>query len=101
MNITLSVSGETEQVVKKNRHIKWTEIARNAIKEEAEKQKKLQILESYLDKKPISRTKWDWMKKNDWHPVDEMEFKPEFIERMAKSKNQKRIKINSLDELLK
>jgi len=101
LNITLSVSGETEQIVKKNKHVKWTEIARCAIKEEAEKQKKLQILGEYLDKKPISKDKWAWMEKNDWHPVDEMEFKPEFVERIIKTKNQKGKKINSLDELLK
>ena len=57
------------------------------IKEEVEKQKKSQILESYLDKKPISKSKWDWMERNDWHPVDEMEFISEFVERINKLKN--------------
>jgi hypothetical protein len=99
LNITLSVSGETEEVVKKNRHIKWTEIAREAIADAAERQKKLLVLESYLDKKPISKKDWEWMEKNDWHPADEMELKQDFIEKMSNKKKQKIRKISSLDEL--
>ena len=101
MNITLSVSGEVEQLVKDNRQIKWTEIAREAIKKEAEQLKKLHILQKYMEKKPISEEEWAWMDKIDWHPVDEANYKPQFVKAAVASGKVKSTKVKSLGDLLK
>ena len=58
MNITLSVSGELETLVKSHRQIKWTEIAREAIRTEAERMKKLEILQKYMERAPITQEEW-------------------------------------------
>ena len=99
MNLTMSISGELEQVLKENRHIKWTEIARSAIKEEALKMKKMGLLAKYLDKKPISGDEWRLMEKIDWHPVDEIELKESFVSQVLKAGREKSKRINSRNEL--
>ncbi len=101
MNLTFSVSGELEQIVRHFDHIKWTEIARKAIREEAEKLKKLEILQKYVERKPISEAEWKWMDEIDWHPVDERNYKPGFAEKAIKQAAAKGKKIKSLDDLLK
>lgn len=79
MNITMSVSGELEKGIKKYPHIKWTEIARKAMTEELEKIKKLDILKKYVDKEAFNDEDEEWMNKNNWHPVEHLSLKPEFI----------------------
>ena len=81
MNITLSVSGELEKLIKKHPEIKWTELARKGMISEAEKLQKLELLRKFVDKEQLSGEDFEWMDKNDWHPVDEMEFKPEFVKK--------------------
>ncbi len=100
MNITLSVSGDLEQVVKKNKHIKWTEIARAAIRKQAEKQRKFEILEKYMVTREVSDKDWEWMEKIDWHPVDELELKESFVKELEKAnrKKSKKIKIKDFSE---
>lgn len=99
MNLTMSLSGEEEQIVKGNRHIKWTEVARKAIREEALKLKKLQLLSRYLDKKPISAEEWRLMDKIDWHPVDEIELKDSFVKEILKASRGKSAKVKHIKEL--
>lgn len=101
MNVTLSVSGALEEAVRGHKEIKWTEIARKAMGEEAERLRKLEALGKYLDKKPISREEWGWMEKADWHPVDEMKYKPEFVKQALKAAKGKTIKVKNIGELLK
>ena len=99
MNLTMSITGEEEQVVKSNRHIKWTEIARKAIREEAIKLRKLEMLSKYLDKKPITAQEWRLMDKIDWHPADEIELKDDFAKRVIRASREKTRKVNSISEL--
>jgi hypothetical protein len=79
MNITMSVSGDLEKGIKKYPHIKWTEIARKAMTQELEKIKKLDILKKYVDKEEFSDEDEEWMNKNNWHPIEQLSLKPEFI----------------------
>ena len=99
MNLTMSLSGAEEEIVKTNRHIKWTEIARKAIREEAIKLKKMELLSKYLDKKPITAQEWKLMDKIDWHPVDEVELKDSFVKDIIKASRGKSTKVNSIKEL--
>ena len=79
MNITLSVSGELERLIKKHPEIKWTEVARKGMFSEAERLQKLELLRKFVDKEPISDEDFEWMDTHDWHPVDEMGLRPEFV----------------------
>ncbi len=95
----MSISGETEQIVMSNKQIKWTEVARRAIREEAIKLKKMELLAKYLDKKPITAQEWALMEKMDFHPVDEVELKDGFARHVLKARSQKGRKANSVKEL--
>ncbi len=97
----MSISGGLEELVKEYKHIKWTEIARNAIREEAVKLKKIEILEKYLEKKPISKEDWLWMDKIDWHPVDEKEYNSKFVKTVLDSDKSRSKKVECLEDLLK
>jgi len=99
VNITLSVSGELEKLVKGHPEIKWTEIARQGMLSEAEKLKKLSLLRKFVDKEPLSEDDFVWMDEHDWHPVDEMNFKPEFIREVTKREKGKFRKIKGIKEL--
>lgn len=101
MNITLSVSGELEKLIKKHPEIKWTGVARQAMFSEAEKLQKLELLRKLVDKEPISDADFEWMDRHDWHPVDEMELKPEFVKEVQKRSKGKFRRINSIKDLFK
>ncbi len=99
MNITLSVSGELEQLVKSHPEIKWTTIARSAMEEKAEKIMKLEILRKYIDKETFTEMEMQWMDENDWHPVDEKQLKPSFVSAVEKASKEKSKKLSSIGEL--
>ena len=99
MNITLSVSGELEQLVRSHPEVKWTAIARSAMEEKAGKLMKLEILRKYLDKEAFTEIEIQWMDENDWHPVDEKQLKQSFITSIEKAKKEKGKKLSSVDEL--
>lgn len=99
MNITLSVSGELEKLIKEHPEIKWTELARKGMLSEAENLKKLWLLRKFVDKEPISEDDFKWMDEHDWHPVDEMELKPEFVKVVQKRSKGKFRRINSIKDL--
>ena len=102
MNITLSVSGELEKLIKEHPEIKWTELARQGMLSEAGKLKKLELLRKFIDKEPISEEDFRWMDEHDWHPVDEMEFRPEFVkESLRISKKGKFRKVKKVSDLFK
>ncbi|MEW6295759.1 MAG: hypothetical protein AB1467_05730 [Candidatus Diapherotrites archaeon] len=101
MNVTMSVSGVLEKEIRRNPQIKWTEIARRAMIEEATKMRKLEIMQKYMEKKEIADEDWKWMDSIDWHPVDEMNYKKSFIERIKKAQKEKAIKVGSVDKLFK
>ncbi len=100
MNITLSVSGELEQLVKQHPEVKWTAIARSAMEEQAGKIMKLEILRKYLDKEQFTEIECQWMDKNDWHPMDEKQLKQNFITSIEKAKTEKGTKLKNVDESL-
>ena len=99
MNITLSVSGELEKLIKEHPEIKWTELARQGMLSKAEKMKKLDLLRKFIDKEPLSEADFVWMDENDWHPVDEMELKREFVAKIEKRSKGKFRKIKNIKEL--
>ncbi|MFH1246969.1 MAG: hypothetical protein V1644_01180 [Candidatus Micrarchaeota archaeon] len=99
MNITLSVSGALEQLVKRHPEVKWTAIARTAMEEKAEKMTKLEILRKYVDNEHFTAAEMQWMDENDWHPVDEKQLKQSFVTSVEKAKKEKAKKLANIDEL--
>ncbi|MDO8529035.1 MAG: hypothetical protein Q7S06_04065 [Nanoarchaeota archaeon] len=90
-SLTLSVSEEFKNKLKEFLWVNWSEVARE------ETIKKL-IFENYLKIGSITDEEWEFCEKIDWHPVDELPLKKEFIEKMKKIKRGKFNKYNSVEE---
>jgi len=91
-SLTLPISEEFRNQLKEFVWINWSEIAR-------EESLKKVIFENYIKKKDISEEEWAFCEKIDWHPVDELPLKKEFIKRLNKIKKGKFKKYNSIEEL--
>jgi hypothetical protein len=91
-SLTLSASEEFKIQLKKLIWINWSEIARE------ETMKKL-IFENYIKTGDITDLEWEFCDKIDWHPVDELPLREEFIERIKKIKEGNFKKYNSVEEL--
>ena len=93
-SITISVSEEFKNRLKEFLWVNWSEIARE------ETLKKL-IFEKYLKTKELSDREWAFCERIDWHPVDELPLKKEFIKELGKRRKEKGIKFKSVDEIFK
>lgn len=78
-SITLPVSDQFKDQLKKFSWINWSEIARE------ETMKKI-IFENYIKTGKLSDEDWAFCEKIDWHPVDELPLKEEFKKEMEKRK---------------
>jgi hypothetical protein len=90
-SVTLSVSEEFKDQLRKFLWINWSEITRE------EAIKKL-IFENYLKTGEVNDKEWEFCEKIDWHPVDELPLKKEFVERLKKIKKGKFKKYISVEE---
>lgn len=93
-SITLSVSEELKKELKSLSWVNWSEIARE------ETMKKL-IFENYMETGEISDEEWEFCEKVDWHPVDELPLKEDFIKKLETIKKEKSIKVKSVSDIFK
>ena len=93
-SLTLSVSDEFKNKLKKFLWVNWSEIARE------ETMKKL-IFENYVKTGNITDEEWKFCEKIDWHPVDELPLKEEFIKKLESVKKEKSIKLKSVSDIFK
>ncbi|MEK6850315.1 MAG: hypothetical protein AABX85_01945 [Nanoarchaeota archaeon] len=93
-SITLSLPEEVKSQLKNLQWVNWSEIARE------ETMKKL-IFENYMKTGNITEDEWEFCEKIDWHPVDELSMKEDFIKEMRERKKEKGIKFNNIRELRK
>lgn len=93
-SVTLCITDQFKEQLKHFQWVNWSEIAKE------ETRKKL-VFEKYLKTGELSDEDWEFCDKIDWHPVDELPLKEEFIEKLSRIKNQKGIRFKSIDELRK
>ena len=93
-SLTLSVSDEFKNEIKEFIWVNWSEIAR-------EESLKRLIFENYMRTKNLTDEEWEFCEKIDWHPVDELPLKEEFVEKLKKIKKEKGIKFKSISDLRK
>ena len=91
-SLTLSVSEELKNNLKTFMWVNWSEIART------EAIKKL-IFNNYIKTGDITDREWEFCEKIDWHHVDELPLKEEFVQKLKRIKKEKGIKFNSVEEL--
>ena len=88
-NITLSISDAIRAQMDQYSEIKWSEVAKGAIAAKVTELRKLSILKKYVDKEPIPDEDWAWMDEHDWHPVDELPMKKEYVKSLKASMKEK------------
>jgi hypothetical protein len=93
-SVTLSVTDQFKEQLKHFQWVNWSEIAKE------ETRKKL-IFEKYMRTREISDEDWRFCEEIDWHPVDELPIKPEYIEKLKKIKKEKSIKVSSVSDIFK
>jgi hypothetical protein len=93
-SLTMSISEEMKNQIKALMWVNWSEIARE------EAMKKL-IFENYIKTGEITDEEWAFCEKIDWHPVDELPLKEEFIQKVKRIKKEKGTKFKSIAELRK
>lgn len=91
-SITLSLSENFKDLLKSFLWVNWSEIARE------ETLKKL-IFENYIKTGDLDDKEWEFCERIDWHPVDELPLKEEFIKNLEKARKEKSIKIKSASEI--
>lgn len=95
-SITLSVSEEFKARIMSFPWVNWSEISR-------EESRKKEIFEEYMKSCKLSPEDQEFCDKIDWHPVDELPMKKEFIEELKKARNEpvgKPITLKELHKLL-
>lgn len=93
-SVTLSLSDEFKDQLKHFSWINWSEVAR-------EEMLKKVIFEEYIKTGTLSDDAWEFCDSIDWHPVDELPLKEEFIRKMEAIKKEKSIKLKSISEIFK
>ncbi len=93
-SLTLSVPEDLKKQLKSFKWVNWSEMAREEV------MKKL-IFENYINTGKISDREWEFCKKIDWHPVDELPLKEEFKKEIEKRKKEKSIKLKSISDIFK
>lgn len=93
-SVTLSVTDQFKEQLKQFQWVNWSEIAK-------EETKKKLIFERYMQTKDISNEDWKFCEEIDWHPVDELPIKPEYLEKLKKIKKEKSIKVNSVSDIFR
>ena len=93
-SLALPMSEEFRNELKMFSWINWSEIAR----EEAMKK---MIFENYIKTGEVTDEEWQFCESIDWHPVDELPLKPEFVKKMEKIKKEKGTKFKDISELRK
>ena len=57
------------------------------------------LMKKYSKKESFTQEELDWMEETDWHPVDEMGLKPQFIKKLEEAEKRKSIKGKTIEEL--
>ena len=92
--ITINVEKSLKDRLSRFPWINWSEVGR-------EEMLKRYIFEKYIKKEELTNEENDFCKKIDWHPVDELPLRKEFIEKINKIRKGKYHKYNSIEELRK
>ncbi|MBU0459273.1 MAG: hypothetical protein KKH52_04800 [Nanoarchaeota archaeon] len=92
VSVTMSISEQFQEEIKHFSWINWSEAAREELL-------KKEIFNRYLKTGEITDEDWIFCQKIDWHPVDELPMKEEFIKRLEEAKKETSIRVNSIKEI--
>ena len=93
-SVTLPISEEFKKEIREFSWVNWSEIARQ------EAMRKI-IFENYLKTGTITDEEWVFCESIDWHPVDELPLKEEFIKKLESIKKEKSLQYKSVSDFFK
>jgi|SRR3989344_3548332 len=95
VSITLSIEEELKKKMEHFSWVNWSELAR-------EKALKKEIFEEFIKTGTLSEESQKFCDEIDWYPIDELEIKEEYIEKLKKIERGPHTKINleQLDKLI-
>ena len=91
VSLTMSMNEELRDELRSFIWVNWSEIAR------IEAVKKL-IFENYIRKKDLTEVECAFCERIDWHPVDQLPLREDFIKKLNEIKKGKFKKYNSAEE---
>jgi len=92
--ITITVEESLKERLSRFPWVNWSEIGREEIL-------KRYIFEKYIKTKKLTKEENNFCEKIDWHPVDELPLREDFIEELNKIRKGKFKRYNSIEELKK
>jgi hypothetical protein len=90
--ITITVEESFKERLSKFPWVNWSEIGREEVL-------KRYIFEKYIKTKKLTKEETDFCEKSDWHPVDELPLREEFIEEIKKVAKGKYHRYKSIEDL--
>lgn len=92
VSLTLSITNTFKVMLNRFSWVNWSEVGR-------EESLKKEIFEEYMKTGKLSDKNWKFCEKIDWHPVDELPLKEEYVKELEKRRREKGVRFNSVDEL--
>ena len=94
VSITISLDDKLKTKVERLSWVNWSEVGR----QEALKKK---IFEKFLKSRTLSDKEWEFCDKIDWHPVDRLPLKKEFVKEVKEAGKGHFIRLKSVDDIFK
>ncbi len=92
VNVVLTVPDHVKNEIGLFPWVNWSEVAREEVLRK-------EIFERYLKTGGLTDEDREFCEKIDWHPVDELPLKDEFIKKLKEIEKGRFIKVESLDEM--
>ena len=91
-SVTLNISEELKKEINHFSWVNWSETARIELL-------KKDIFERYVKTGEVTDDDWKFCDEIDWHPVDELPMREEFVKELQRAKKERPIKIKSVKEI--
>lgn len=93
-SIIVSMEDELKARLDRFKWVNWSEVAR-------EMSLKKEIFETYIKTGTVSDEDWEFCERMDWHPVDWLPLREEFIKELEAAKKEQSIKLKSVSDMFK
>ena len=92
--ITVPLENKLKEKMDAYAWVNWSEVGRLEVL-------KKDILDRYVKTGKLSDKDWEFCRKIDWHPVDELPVKDAHVKRLKAARKEKSIKLKSAAELFR
>ncbi len=89
--ITVPLEAEFRERLSRFFWVNWSEVGREEVL-------KREIFDRYIKTGTLSDKDWKFCEEIDWHPVDWLPVREEFVKRLEKARKETPIRFNSVDE---